>query len=247
MMGKLSTLMKLKRRAWLLVVAILGILLLTNCLGSDSLLDAELPDDGPAPAPTVAAASRFVEKVSRAGESAADRGQFALTLTDQEVTSFVSVRSILRGQLGNLPIEDLGQVQDIPELDGVDLSAWQELLGQRGQLPILGDERMRLRLTIEDAQVHFLSNGRIIVRGNARFLIAQLPVRVVAAPRASEGELVLDFVEGQLGPVPMPEIIFDYLGSGIARALLAGREYAEITEIRVTEGVLTISGRWKQG
>jgi hypothetical protein len=187
-----------------------------------------------------------VQKLSAAGQGAADTGRFTLTVTDEEVTSFLGIGTILRRQLGNLPLDDLHQIQDIPELEGIDLDSWQELLRQPDRLPVLGDDRLRLRLTIVNPRVYFLGNGRIIVRGTAQFLILKVPARVVTAPRASQGELVLDFVEGQLGPVPMPEIIFDYLGKGLVRALLAGREYAEITEIRVTDGVATISGRWNR-
>jgi hypothetical protein len=152
----------------------------------------------------------------------------------------------LHRQLGDLPIQDLDQLQDIPELEGIDLGRYRDLLGEGGRMPVLGEDGLRLRLTIQEPQVYFLSSGSMLVRGEARFLVLSLPVRVVTAPRASQGELVLDFVEGQLGPVPMPEILFDYIGKGLARALLAGREVAEITEIRVTDGVLTISGRWNR-
>jgi hypothetical protein len=230
-----------------LTVGLLAILILSGC-------QAELPEDGPPPATSAGSAGRFVEKLSTAGQGAADTGRFTLTVTEEEVTSFLSIGAILRRQLGTfpvddlgtLPIDDLGQIQGIPELEGVDLDSWQELLGQQGRLPALGDDRPRLRLTVGDPRVYFRSNGHIIVRGNAQFLILKVPARVVAAPRASQGELVLDFVEGQLGAVPMPEIIFDYLGTGLAQALLAGREYAEISEIRVTDGVATISGRWNR-
>jgi len=52
-------------------------------------------------------------------------------------------------------------------------------------------------------------------------------------------------VEGQLGPLPVPALIFDMLGRGIAAALMAGQEVAEITEIRVAAGTFTLSGRVK--
>jgi hypothetical protein len=53
-------------------------------------------------------------------------------------------------------------------------------------------------------------------------------------------------VEGQIGRVNLPEPVFDLLGKGVAQALLAGQEYAEITQIRVSAGTLTISGRRNQ-
>lgn len=244
MVGILRDLTRSARSRRLLIAAIVVVLLLVSCVGSSDLLEAELPDDGPPPAASAASAGRFVQKLTTAGEGAANTGRFTLMVTDEEVTSFLNVNAILRQQVDTLPIDDLGQIQDIPELEGIDLDRWRELLRQKDGLPPLGDDGLGLRLVIEEPGVYFLGNGHAIVRGNARFLVASLPVRVVTAPRASQGELVLDFVEGQLGPLPMPEILFDYLGKGLARALLAGREYAEITDIRVTDGVFTVSGRW---
>lgn len=246
MINKLGHLGRRRERSWFLLVAVFALFLLAGCAGSGGLLDADLPDDGPPPATTAASAGRFLQKLTTAGEGAANTGRFTVTVTDEEVTSFLNVGTLLRRQLGDLPIQDLDQLQDIPELEGIDLDRYRDLLGEEGRIPALGDDGLRLRLTIQEPQVYFLGNGSMIVRGEARFLVISLPVRVVAAPRASQGEFVLDFVEGQLGPVPMPEILFDYIGKGLTRALLAGREVAEITEIRVTDGVLTVSGRWNR-
>jgi hypothetical protein len=55
--------------------------------------------------------------------------------------------------------------------------------------------------------------------------------------------LLLDFVEGNLGPVPVPESLVAQIGKGLARAILAGQECVEITAIRVGDGTLTIAGR----
>jgi hypothetical protein len=221
-------------------------MLLTSCAGS-GLLEAELPDDGPLPPTSTAAARRFAEKAVAAGESVGGAGYFTIDLTEEEVTSFLNIGVVLLQRFQSVPLESVEQLQSIPELEGIDdLERWQELLDQRERLPDLGGGRLRLRLRIEEPAVHFRSNGHIIVRGSIRFMIVDLPVRIVAAPRASRGEIVLDFVEGQLGPVPMPEFVFDYLGRQLSRAILAGREYGEITEITVGDGVLTISGRRHQ-
>lgn len=244
MINELGYLERRRGRGWLFAVAVIAVLLLAGCADASGLLEAELPDDGPPPPTSAASAGRFLQKLSTAGEGAANTGRFTLTVTDEEITSFLNVSSILRRQLGDLPMQDLEQLRDLPELEGIDLGRYRDLLGEGGRIPALGDDGLRLQLTIQAPQVYFLGDGRMIVRGKVRFLVVSLPVRVVVAPRASQGELVLDFVEGQVGPVPMPEILFDYLGKGLARALLAGREVAEITEIRVTDGVLTVSGRW---
>lgn len=244
MIGRMRLYVYQRRFSVLPAVAALCALLLVGCAGTEGSLGAELSEDPPAPPISGAAAQRLVDKAVAAGERAVNSGQFTLTVTDEEATSFLNIGTALLSQLEAAPIEELDQIQGVPELEGIDLDRWRELLAQRERVPGLGSERIRLLPAIEDASVNFLGNGYIIVRGKARFLVAGSPFRLVTAPHAAQGELVLDFVEGRLGPMPMPEFLFDYLGQGLARALLAGQEYAEITEVRVADGVLTVSGRW---
>jgi hypothetical protein len=109
------------------------------------------------------------------------------------------------------------------------------------QLPDLS-----LRLGIEEPQVYFKANGHIVIRGFGELRGRRQPVRVVVAPRAADGELVLDFVEGTLGPVPVPEALFDRIGEVLAEAILTGQSYlqvAEVTAVSVGDGTLTVSGR----
>jgi len=221
-------------------------LLLTGCAGAE-LLDADLPADGPSPATSAAAAQRFAEKLIAAGEDLGSDGGFRLTVTEEEVTSFLSIGVILLDEFQAVPLEDVGQLQDVPGLEGLDeLGAWQELLRQRERLPDFSRESSGLGLVVEEPAVTFRGSGETVVRGSVRFLGVNVPVRIVAAPQASQGELALDFVEGQLGPLPMPEIVFDYLGRQVSEILLVGREYAELTEIRVEEGVMSLSGRLRR-
>jgi hypothetical protein len=58
--------------------------------------------------------------------------------------------------------------------------------------------------------------------------------------------LVLDFVEGKLGPIPVPEFLVDGLGAGLAKLILAGDRFVEISKIQVNPGSLTLSGRYLQ-
>jgi hypothetical protein len=207
---------------------------------------AELPEDGQSPAISAAAARSFAEKTVAAGQVAANTGRFELFITEDEVTSFLNIGVLLLRHSQALPLEEFDQLQEIPELEGIDVGQWRELLGQRERLPQRGGRRLRLRLTVEEPAVHFRGDGEMIVRGKARFLILQLPMRVVAAPRASEGELVLDFVEGQVGAMPMPELLFDVVGRGLSSAILMGQDYAEITEISVSSGTLTVRGEYRR-
>jgi hypothetical protein len=64
------------------------------------------------------------------------------------------------------------------------------------------------------------------------------------APRAAAGELVLDFVEGTLGPLSVPEGIVDLVGKGLSRLILAGNDYVEVSKIEVADGSLTLSGQY---
>lgn len=230
------------RLAILLGTGLVAVLLLAGC-------QAELPDDGTPPEISAAAARRFAEKAVAAGQIAADTGRFELTVTEGEATSFLNIGMLLLQQTQTLPLEDLEQIQGIPELEGIDVARWRALLEQRERLPALrslNERGLRLRLTVEDPIVRFRGDGQMVLRGELKALVLNAPVRFVVAPRASEGELVLDFVEGQLGGVPMPEIVFDLAGRGLSSAILMGQEHAgaQITEITVGRGTLTIRGAY---
>jgi hypothetical protein len=102
----------------------------------------------------------------------------------------------------------------------------------------------RLRLTIQEPEVRFERNGHIVVRGYAEALGLRQPLYLVMAPRASAGELILDFVEGTLGPVTVPESLVDLVGKGPAHLILAGSDYVQVSRIEVSDGLLTLSGRY---
>ncbi len=223
------------------ILMLLAALLLTGC-GGNRASEPVLPDDGPAPASSREAALSFVRKALTAGQSAVEGGAFTLTITDSEVTSFLNIQRDLMGELGDVGIDNLGQIEGLEGLggeEGINVDAWRDLLQQR-------DEGGPLRPRLREARVHFKANGDVIARGEFALLRWRFPARFVVAPEASEGEMVLDFVEGQIGRVNLPEPVFDLLGKGVAQALLAGQEYAEITQIRVSAGTLTISGRRNQ-
>lgn len=223
-----------------LILAVVAIPLLSGC-------QAQLPDDGPPPATSQAAARRFVEKAVAAGQAAAESGQFTLVVTQEEVNSFLTIGTEIVDQLQTTPIEGLSQLEGNPELEGIEeLATWQQLLEQVERVPNVQLPTGKLRLAIADPRVYFQGNGHITARGHAELLSWRLPIRSVVAPRAAEGELVLDFVEGQVGAVPMPEILFDYVSQGLSEAILLGQEYAQVTHISVGAGTLTVSGRIEQ-
>ena len=237
------------RAALLLVPALLLALLLTACQ-QPGFLQSDLPDDGPPIATSQAAAVRFVEKVTAAGENAVETKRLSLTISEVELTSFLSVGAELAEQLRAHEVQNLADLErlqgsaELGEIEG--LQEWMGLLRGREGSPGLGLLDLSLRVRIREPQVHFQSNGHIVIRGYAEVLGQRQALRLVLAPRASQGELVLDFVEGTLGPVAVPEQLIDQIGEGLARLVMAGDQYVEIRQILVDDGTITISGRYRQ-
>jgi hypothetical protein len=229
--------------------AMLVALLLSGCQ-RPGFLEVALPDDGPPIATSAAAARLFVEKVSAAAEGGVDSKRLSLTVTQEEVTSFLSIGSDLVERARALDVErleDLERLEGAPELQQVEgLQEWLDLLRGSQELRNLRLSDLGLWLGIREPQVYFKGDGRLVLRGYLSVLGQRQPLRLVMAPRASEGELVLDFVEGRLGPLPVPEVLIDQIGIGLSRLVLAGREYVEISQIRVGEGSLSLSGVYRQ-
>jgi len=223
-------------------------LLLLSACRLPGLGKADLPDDGPPIATSPDAARQFLSKMTDASRTGVQTGRFTLTVTQGEVTSFVQVGADLAEQLqqaGNLEnLEDLAQLQDLEGLESIEgLDQWQALVRQRKGLPKIRLPDLSLRLGIREPEVRFLANGQIVVRGYGQVRTLRQPLRVVIAPQVSDGELVLDFVEGNLGPVPLPESLIDLVGKGLLQVILLGQDVAEVTQIDVTENMLTLSGR----
>lgn len=221
---------------------------------------AGLPDDGPPVPVSQDAAVRFAQKTMGATAQTESGDVMRFTVTQEEATSALWIGSLLFSSSREKPdfqgipaLEGIKDVQDLNKilesqsndvLDGSEippqiLDLLRNLNKERGE----GLDIPDIRLKLEDPQVYFKGNGRIILRGVGHFLRWRLSMRVVIAPRASRGELVLDFVEGQIGSLPMPEFVFDPMGSLLSRVLLSGREYAEIIELKVEAGTLTFAGR----
>lgn len=238
--------MSLERRRWLLVSGLLVVLVLVGCRAPSDLRNWGLPDDGPPAAASPEAAQRLIDKVTAAAQSAATTGHFSVSITEEEATSALSFYGDMLERFEVLPTDGSEEIEVRPEAEEVDGDGWRELLDWQERLPVGGERGALLGLALEEPAVYFLGDGHLIIRGRIRLPIGQWPFRVVARPHASQGELVLDLVEGQIGPLPMPQIAFNYLARGLARAVVAGQEYVEITEILVSDGVLTVSGRWQR-
>jgi hypothetical protein len=233
-----------------LAAALIAAIFLTACQ-QPGFLQSDLPDDGPPIATSQAAAVRFVEKVKAAGENAVKTKRFDLSISEVELTSFLSVGAELAEQLRAHDVQNLADLERLQGSAGLQeiqgLQEWMGLLrGREGAPNDLGLLDLSLRVRIREPQVHFQSNGHIVIRGYAEVLGQRQPLRLVLAPRASQGELVLDFVEGTLGPVDVPEQLIDQIGEGLAKLVMAGEQYVEIRQILVDEASITISGRYRQ-
>ncbi len=236
------------QRGILVVAALLMAAIACSLPSSEA---AELPDDGPAVAVSKAAAVSFVTKVISIGGQASTTQSVRFTLTQEEVTSALTYGSdlavyaqggaVFEGlsnlEMGDVPTEELPPVaQRFRRLaESLGRVAGNEEGGARGLISLF-------RLRLEEPQVYFKSDGRMIVRGVGRLARWRQPLRVVIAPRVREGEIEFDFVEGQLGALPLPEFLFDPLGGLLSQVLLAGQDYAAIRELTVGNGTLTFAG-----
>ena len=143
------------------------VLLLSSCQVARPR-PAALPDDGPAVPTSSAAARQFVEKITVAGRSGAQTGQVSLTVTEQEVTSFLQIGSQLREQLGAAGgiehLEDLAQLDDLEGLEGIEgLEQWRELAQRREGLPRIPLSDMSLRVGFRQPEVRFLASGQMLL------------------------------------------------------------------------------------
>jgi hypothetical protein len=229
-------------RAWqrIITACLLSVILLTSCRSprSGSL---SLPANAPPVEPTTEAALRFIEKASAAGKQGLESGHASLTVSQQEVTSFLNIGSQIARQLHGSQFT----ADRLTDLQGIeDLEKWRQLAEQREGLPPIRLPARALRVVFAEPHVYFTADGEIALYGYLRLLRWQLPVRVVVAPSASRGQLALDFVSGNIGAVDLPELLFDPLGKALAQLILAGQAFAEITDITVSEGQLTISGQY---
>lgn len=68
-------------------------------------------------------------------------------------------------------------------------------------------------------------------------------MRIVAVPRPEGNKLFLTFVEGSIGPVPMPAWLADQLVTNVDALMVMGQDYASVSDVTVTEGELSVTGR----
>ncbi len=212
---------------------------------------AELPDDGPPVPVSKQSAASFVAKVIASTQQATETQTVRFTVSEEEVTSALSYAAELAAFSQGGPLFEGLEQFDTSQLDDQELPPEIEQLRDLGETlrGITGEGRSQgdgglldIRLRLEEPQIYFLGDGSMILRGYGRFSRWRLPMRVVVSPSIQEGQIELDFIEGQLGSLPLPEFLFDPLGGLISQALMAGQDYARITELTVSEGTMTFAG-----
>jgi hypothetical protein len=89
-------------------------------------------------------------------------------------------------------LEQIQREQALQELEG--LPQWAGLLERAQGTLGLDLPDANLRIAIQEPEVRFERNGQIVVQAYAEVLSLHQLLRLVMAPHASQGELVLDFV-----------------------------------------------------
>jgi hypothetical protein len=231
------------RRAKFLPLAI-GLVVVVSSLVTCSAgvnLDKLMAEYGePVPA-TRDAAQQFVARAATAVQRAAASRRLRITISEEEATSALSLGLLfpeLMQAMDSLPPEALQEANDIEELREIlrrRQAAARDSITWRERVAGILDPRLRTG----DVQVRFTASGQVVVAGYVQAWRFRQPGLVVFAPRAQRGELELDFVKGRLGRMPAPAWGFDMLGRLMASLILLGDDYAEISNITVTDGRLT--------
>lgn len=202
----------------------------------------------PVPATTDAARS-LMEKSGRSLQGAAADRAVALTVTEAEATSALGLGLMMPELMRAADRVPRSEIQGITDLEELRLRIQEEMRRTETAAQGLAGLGQRIARALDpqlrtgDVQVRFEENGHVVVAGYLQAWWFRQAALFVVAPRAASGSLELDFVEGKLGRVPLPEPLFDLVGDAAASAILMGRDYAEISRLSVADGTLHIEGR----
>ncbi|MFV1999714.1 MAG: hypothetical protein ACC654_05040 [Acidimicrobiia bacterium] len=209
---------------------------------------ASLPDDGDPIPVSGDEALAFAMKMTDAVGDAQGTKAISITVTDTEVTSFLSIASLLSGELKDLGgTGDLAELTSlgasIPSTEGASVEGWRDLVASQGGVGTILTRGLDLRLAIREPEVRFTSDGEIIVRGFGKVAFVSVPVRLVVKPTIVDGDVEFELVEGQFGRLPLPGAISNVVEGALERALLAGSNVVSVEQITVEEGVLRFEGK----
>ena len=230
-----------------LVLVVLAVPLLAGCGGG------EAPGSGP-DEPVVAispeAARDFVEKVVATSREGADGDEVTLTVTQEEVSSFLDLASQVARQAaaqGADSLSDLERMDPATLPEGAqDLPELLATLRAEGDVPDVQLPDLEIWSRITDPRVRFEADGQMVLTGRVDLLGFRQPVRIVAVPRPEGDKVFLTFVEGSIGPLPVPAWLADQLVTNVYALLLLGQDYAALSRVAVTEGEMTVTGRLEE-
>jgi hypothetical protein len=202
----------------------------------------------PIPAST-AAAQRLLTKSASAIRNLGESRTLSLSVSELEATSALSLGmmmpELIRATERMSPEELRGatDLEDLRERVRKEEQAAREAELRSQSLLQRLLARLDPQIRTGDVQIRFEASGQVVVAGYVQAWRFQQPAMFVVAPHARSGELSLDFVEGRLGRVPAPEFAFDLLGDLLSSLILMGQDYAEISDLTVSDGSLRFVGR----
>ncbi len=229
-----------------LVLALLAVLVMAGCgsgtaSGNGDSVDEEAVQTSPE------AARSFVEKVVATGQEGADGSAVTLTVTEEEVSSFLDLASKVAREAAAQGADSLS---DLERMDPDTLPEGAEELPQllrelrtEGDVPDVQLPNLEIWSRIAVPRVHFAGNGQIVVAGLVDILGFPQQVRIVAVPRTEGDKVLLTFVEGRIGRLPMPTWLANQLITNVDDLVVLGQDYAGISDVVVTEGEMTVTGR----
>jgi hypothetical protein len=209
---------------------------------------ASLPDDGEPIAISPDDALVFARKLTVAAGDATSTKAVSIVVTDEEVTSFLAIASLLSGELqtagGSGDLSELTSLGDaIPGGNVASVDNWKDLVESQGGIGSVLTRGLDLRVAIQEPEVRFTAEGEVIIRGYGKVAFITVPARLVVKPQIVDGQVEFDLVEGQFGRLPLPGAMSNLAESAIERALLGGYDIASVERIIVSDGTFAFTGQ----
>ncbi|MHB1317157.1 MAG: hypothetical protein ACYCYF_00905 [Anaerolineae bacterium] len=224
---------------------VLSLLALVAMLALAGCNAAGMPDDGPEPVLSEAASRNVVERVIAVGEDTAPGASFTITATQDEISSFLAIGAEVLAHYQDAYASGVTPApRQIPGIDArVTDAQWQQAMDElnrttSGPAAVLTELRSR----VQNPRVYLKADGVLVLRGTASAAGASLPLRVVLVPEASVDGYAVRIREAQLGTVSAPTWVTDLIERGVADGMDLANKSAVITDIRITQGQITVTG-----
>jgi hypothetical protein len=204
-----------------------------------------MPNDGPEPKVSDAAARSIVERVNAVGLDTAPGGDFAVTATQDELTSFLAIGADVLARYQEAYAQGVTpEPRQIPGIDAlVTDDQWQQAMDDLNATTSgAGAVLVELRSSIQDPRVYLKADGTLVLRGTGAAAGVSLPLRVVIEPAASDNGKTVRLVEAKLGTVAAPEWVTTLIVDGITKGMALANQSVVINDIVITQGQITVRG-----